>query len=102
MTAGAAARLRAAIEAGLADDTHATLQAIVGALRTAAEVADDLDDDGLVREIKAAIDAIECIEVAVEGSDDAPTAKPTPIGQPFCACGRVVSDCDGSRMGCPQ
>jgi hypothetical protein len=30
-----------------------------------------------------------------------PDAEPTPAdAEPFCACGRRVSECDGSRAGC--
>jgi hypothetical protein len=58
--------LRAIIEAGLADDTLATLEAIRGAFETFVEVADDLSNDGLVWRLRQAMRAVEGVQVTVE------------------------------------
>lgn len=42
----------------------------------------------------------------MDNLDSAPTCSEEPrfdgavSGEPFCACGRVVSQCDGSRRAC--
>lgn len=54
-----------------------------------------LEELGLVPEELSAEDALESEDELPFGVD-----RPEALMEPFCACGRVLSRCDGTRRGC--
>lgn len=74
----------------------------VEAAREAAQMAIRVWATGTGTRVHEVVDgAIRALLPSAPGpAPEEPGAREVGMGEPFCACGRRHSDCDGSRKGC--
>lgn len=97
------AKLELARESAEPEKYRAALAACVEAMRLWGSEEDGIPADGPIAEAyDRAIQLLDCASAFAAARRGSPFGldDPTRLAEPFCACGRVVSQCDRSRRNC--